>query len=146
MQYLGIDLHRKQLTVSLRNPNGDVLLRRQVSTRWPKLEEFRDQLHEALAAGEASRRFPPEELARFTLYSNAEPCAMCAGAIYWAGLGRVVFGLAERDLLAATGDHPDNPTLNLPCREVFGAGQREIAVIGPALEDEARVVFEGYFG
>jgi transposase len=52
MQYLGIDLHRKQMTVSLRNQNGDVLLRRQVSTRWPKLEEFRNQLHQALAAGE----------------------------------------------------------------------------------------------
>ena len=52
MQYLGIDLHRKQMTVSLRNHNGDVLLRRQVSTRWPKLEEFRNQLHQALADGE----------------------------------------------------------------------------------------------
>src|SRR6516165_4612628 len=52
MQYLGIDLHRKQMTVSLRNHNGDVLLRRQVSTRWPKLEEFRNQLHQTLADGE----------------------------------------------------------------------------------------------
>jgi transposase len=52
MLFLGIDLHRKQMTVSLRNPNGDVLLRRQVSTRWPKLEEFRQQLHQALAADE----------------------------------------------------------------------------------------------
>lgn len=52
MMYLGIDLHRKQMTVSLRNPNGDVLLRRQVSTRWPKVEEFREQLHQALAAAE----------------------------------------------------------------------------------------------
>jgi transposase len=52
MQYLGIDLHCKQMTVSLRNQNGDVLLRRQVSTRWPKMEEFRNQLHLALAAGE----------------------------------------------------------------------------------------------
>ena len=52
MQYLGIDLHRKQMTVSLRNHNGDVLLRRQVSTRWPKLEEFSNQLHQALADAE----------------------------------------------------------------------------------------------
>jgi transposase len=52
MQYLRIDLHRKQMTVSLRNHNGDVLLRRQVSTRWPKLDEFRNQLHQALADGE----------------------------------------------------------------------------------------------
>ncbi len=52
MLYLGIDLHRKQMTVSLRNPNGDVLLRRQVSTRWAKVKEFREQLHRALAAAE----------------------------------------------------------------------------------------------
>src|SRR5215472_9717298 len=50
MFYLGIDLHRKQMTVSLRNPNGDVVLRRQVSTRWSKVEEFRQQLHQAVAA------------------------------------------------------------------------------------------------
>jgi hypothetical protein len=50
MFYLGIDLHRKQMTVSLRNPNGDVVLRRQVSTRWSKVEEFRQQLHQAVTA------------------------------------------------------------------------------------------------
>ena len=49
MLYLGIDLHRKQMTISLRNDDGDVTLRRQVSTRWPKLAEFREQLHQALA-------------------------------------------------------------------------------------------------
>lgn len=52
MLYLGIDLHRKQMTVSLRKESGDVLLRRQVSTRLPKLEEFRQQLHQALATDE----------------------------------------------------------------------------------------------
>jgi transposase len=40
MLYLGIDLHRKQLTVSVRNEKGDVILRRQVSTRWDKVREF----------------------------------------------------------------------------------------------------------
>jgi len=52
MFYLGIDLHRKQMTVSLRNESGDVLLRRQVSTRWSKVEEFRKQLHETMTADE----------------------------------------------------------------------------------------------
>lgn len=52
MLYLRIDLHRAQMTVSLRNENGDVILRRQVSTRWAKLEEFRGQLQQAGAAGE----------------------------------------------------------------------------------------------
>jgi Cytidine and deoxycytidylate deaminase zinc-binding region len=67
----------------------------------------------------------------------AEPCAMCAGAIYWAGIGRVVYGQSERSLGSAIGDHPENPTLDLPCRTVFAAGRRKIEVIGPMLEDEA---------
>lgn len=101
---------------------------------------------EAVAASEAGRRFTPTELANLTLYSNAEPCAMCAGAIYWAGIGRVVYGLAERDLLALTGDHRDNPTMDLPCREVFAAGQRKVEVLGPALAEEAAEVFALYWG
>jgi tRNA(Arg) A34 adenosine deaminase TadA len=101
---------------------------------------------ETLAAALAARRYEPGELGRFTLYSSAEPCAMCAGAIYWAGIGRVVFGLTERDLRQITGDHRDNPTMDLPCREVFAAGQRVVEVLGPELVDEARAVFDGYFG
>ncbi len=101
---------------------------------------------ETIAAGIVARRYQPAELARFTLYTNAEPCAMCAGAIYWAGIGRVVFGLKEIDLLHMTGDHPDNPTMDLPCRDVFASGQHEIEVIGPVLVDEARRPFEGYWG
>jgi transposase len=40
MLYLGIDQHRKQLTVNLRNEEGDVVLRRQVSTRWESVRRF----------------------------------------------------------------------------------------------------------
>lgn len=84
-------------------------------------------------------------LAGATLYTSTEPCAMCAGAIYWAGVSHVVFGLREGELRALTGADPDNPTLSLPCREVFARGQRPIGVIGPLLEDEARAVHEGYW-
>ena len=45
-----------------------------------------------------------------------------------------------------TGDHPDNPTMDLPCRDVFSAGQRSVEVVGPALVEEARAVFDGYWG
>ncbi len=93
----------------------------------------------------ASASHPPEVLRTATLYSSAEPCAMCAGAIYWAGIGRVVYGLAEARLLALTGRHPENPTLALPCREVFARGQRPIEVAGPLLEDEAAAVHAGFW-
>lgn len=88
----------------------------------------------------ASRKYAPEFLANCTLYTSTEPCAMCAGAIYWAGIGRVVYALSEAELRQITGAHPENPTLDLPCREVFQRGQRKIEVIGPVELPEAREV------
>jgi tRNA(Arg) A34 adenosine deaminase TadA len=70
---------------------------------------------------------------------------MCAGAIYWAGIGQVVFGQTEKSLKVATGNHPENPTLDLPCRTVFAAGQRSIEVIGPLLEQEAAVLQDDFW-
>jgi tRNA(Arg) A34 adenosine deaminase TadA len=101
---------------------------------------------ERLLATEASCKWGAAFLAGCTVYSSAEPCAMCAGALYWAGVGRVVYGLGERRLKAMTGDDPENPTLDLPCRAVFAAGQRPLEVTGPLLEAEAAAVHEGAWG
>jgi len=98
---------------------------------------------ERLLATQACTSVAPEIRAVSTLYSSAEPCAMCAGAIYWAGIGRVVYGLSERRLRDFTGNHPENPTLDLPCRNVFASGQRATEVIGPLLEDEAAALHVG---
>ena len=92
---------------------------------------------EQLLASWAAKNFDLDFLQRCTLYSSAEPCAMCSGAIYWAGIGRVVYGQSEKGLKAQTGAHDENPTLDLPCRIVFDAGQRPTAVVGPLLEEEA---------
>jgi tRNA(Arg) A34 adenosine deaminase TadA len=98
---------------------------------------------ERLLATKACTTLAPDALAKATLYSSAEPCAMCAGAIYWAGIGRLVYGLSEHRLRLVTGNHPENPTLDLPCREVFKRGQRTTEVIGPMLEDEAEALHAG---
>jgi tRNA(Arg) A34 adenosine deaminase TadA len=98
---------------------------------------------ERLLSTRACTTLGPEVLKTATLYSSAEPCAMCAGAIYWAGIGRVVYGLSEHRLRELTGGHPENPTLDLPCREVFASGQRATEVVGPMLEDEAAALHEG---
>lgn len=93
----------------------------------------------------ACRTLDSVALGGSTIYTSTEPCAMCSGAIYWAGVARVVFGLRESELRALTGVNPINPTLALECREVFARGQRSIEVIGPLLEDEARVVHERFW-
>ena len=100
---------------------------------------------ERVAAAQAARALTAAQRAQCTLYTSAEPCAMCAGAIYWCGIGRVVYGLSEARLLELTGNDPENPTLSLPCREVFVRGQRPIEVIGPLLEDEAAVAHHGFW-
>ena len=92
---------------------------------------------EKLLASWAAKNLTLEALQDCTLYTSAEPCAMCSGAIYWAGIGRVVFGQTERDLKAQTGAHEENPTLDLPCHIVFDAGQRPTEIIGPMLAEEA---------
>jgi len=98
---------------------------------------------ERLLATEACRTLKAAALSEATMYSSAEPCAMCAGAIYWAGIGRLVYGLSEAKLRDITGNHPENPTLDLPCRAVFASGQRATDVVGPLLEDEAAALHAG---
>jgi tRNA(Arg) A34 adenosine deaminase TadA len=92
---------------------------------------------------EASQRFSAEYLAFCTLYTSTEPCAMCAGAIHWANVGRVVFALSETGLYEIVGASPDH--LLLPCREVFARSQRPVEVHGPALESEASAVHAGFW-
>ena len=93
----------------------------------------------------ATHQFSPEALARCTLYTSTEPCAMCAGAIYWSHIGRVVYALSEIDLYAIIGPSPEH--LLLPCREVFARSERRIEVLGPepSLEMEGRAVHKGFW-
>ncbi|RFA15364.1 hypothetical protein B7R21_04940 [Subtercola boreus] len=93
----------------------------------------------------ASAAFSAAELSAYTLYTSCEPCAMCSGAIFWSGIGRVVFALDEIGLLAVVGPDSDAPTLLLPCREVFARGNRAVDVAGPALLDEARQPHLGFW-
>ena len=81
-------------------------------------------------------RVPAATLPGATLYASAEPCAMCAGAVHWSGIGRLVFGLSNARLYGAV--LPGSPeALRLSSRAVLAAGERGVAVVGPLLENEA---------
>lgn len=89
---------------------------------------------------DASRRFAAAGLSACTVYASGEPCPMCAGAIYWGGVGRVVYALSIETMTALAGPAADE--LALHCRAVLDRGTRCVEVLGPALEDEARRVFD----
>ena len=91
----------------------------------------------------ASRGFSPEFLAGCSLYTSTEPCPMCSGAIFWGGVGRVVFALGQAGLYGLIGSGGDE--LLLSCRDVLAKGNRAIEVAGPALEDEALEVHQGFW-
>ncbi|MGL5330341.1 MAG: nucleoside deaminase [Peptostreptococcaceae bacterium] len=113
-----------------------------------EITEHRCTAHAETALAErASKEYSKEFLWDCTLYTTAEPCAMCAGAIYWANIGNVVYGMTEKRLLELTGSHDQNPTFDLPCRDVFSKGQKDIVVVGPIseVEEEAAKVHEGYW-
>ena len=90
-------------------------------------------------------RFDAATLARATLYASAEPCAMCAGAIYWSGIGRVVYGLGNSRLYGEVLRTRAGEGLLVGCREVLARGGRRVAVEGPLLEEEAAAVVREAF-
>jgi tRNA(Arg) A34 adenosine deaminase TadA len=81
----------------------------------------------------AFRTVDEETFASSTLYASGEPCAMCSGAI----------GLGAARLYEMFPPDEANPVISLSCREVLAAGTRRTEVIGPVLEAEAELVFEG---
>jgi len=93
----------------------------------------------------ASTQFDVQTLENVTLYTSTEPCAMCSGAIYWSGIGRVVYALGSAALMALVDDVSGSGTLALSCREVLARGGRTVEVSGPHLEAQAGSVHEGFW-
>jgi tRNA(Arg) A34 adenosine deaminase TadA len=97
----------------------------------------------------ASRKYSAEELSRLVMYTSTEPCAMCAGATFWAGVRAVVFGLSEEALsrMGTSSGKSNQPFLNLSCREVFaGSLDHPTIVRGPILEFEAAMPHAEFWG
>jgi tRNA(Arg) A34 adenosine deaminase TadA len=88
----------------------------------------------------ASKRFSKEALEMSTLYSSTEPCAMCAGAIYWAGIPKVVFGCSSETLNEIVPG-----SLSISTRELFSKSSRPAEILGPFLEPEANQLHLDYW-
>lgn len=87
----------------------------------------------------AVHRHEAQILERCTLYTSTEPCPMCCGAIYWAGIGRVVFGCSVEEQQRITGRD-----FGITSRDILSAGNKKIEVIGPILEHDAGAVHRDF--
>jgi tRNA(adenine34) deaminase len=87
----------------------------------------------------AVQQYDADVLDGATLYTSAEPCAMCTGALFWSGVGRLVFGLSSSRLHEIQNYSP-RMLVGSASDVLEGAGRR-VEVIGPVLEDEAAALF-----
>jgi tRNA(Arg) A34 adenosine deaminase TadA len=89
---------------------------------------------------QAIRRLTPEEMRRSVLYTSCEPCAMCSGKMYWAGIRSVVYALPAEELAALAGRR-----FLVPCRELFAKASETVHIGGPVLVSRAREVHLGFW-
>ncbi|MGB0371934.1 MAG: nucleoside deaminase [Opitutales bacterium] len=116
----------------LAGPDGEILMRQG--------NEGTVRHAETELARKAAETYDSDFLWKCALVTTFEPCAMCAGTTYWANIGTLIYGVEETTLLKLTGNHDANPTLALPCRHVFEAGQKKVQVYGPYPELEDTLV------
>ncbi|MFD1563774.1 nucleoside deaminase [Haloarchaeobius amylolyticus] len=89
----------------------------------------------------AATELEPAERASCTMYTSTEPCPMCASAIVYAGLDRVVYSVSVESLAAVR----DDDVIEIPCEEVVERADAETTVDGPVLESDGLAVHEAFF-
>lgn len=93
----------------------------------------------------ASGRLSVEVMRGLTMYASTEPCPMCAGAVHWSGVSRLVYGLSAVRLYDLSVGTLAEAPIDVPCREILSRSSHEILVLGPALEREAEKVHSGFW-
>lgn len=89
---------------------------------------------------QAIRHLSPDQIRRSVLYTSCEPCAMCVGKMYWAGIRSIAYALPAEELAALAGGD-----FLIPCTELFARAADKVTITGPLLLSEAREVHLGFW-
>jgi tRNA(Arg) A34 adenosine deaminase TadA len=93
---------------------------------------------EVVLVREAAAKHGRDALLGATVYASGEPCAMCCGAMFWAGISRIVYAATQADIIAAFG----GMTLPIAAQSVVAGAEPEIVIEGPLLREAAVAVLK----
>lgn len=96
---------------------------------------------EVVCIREASRALGTIDLSGCAMYTTCEPCPMCASAIHWAGLERVVWGASIEDARGA-----GFRELALPAAEVYRIGGSRVEAVGGVCREVCAGLFAEFLG
>ena len=146
-----LDEHFLRLTIALARqarrqggePFGAVLVvdGAVVHQTWDRCVEFSDPTFHAelRVISEYCQAQQRITLKGYTLYASTEPCPMCAGAIHWARISRVVFSVSQAMLQQLSGGSPKPD-----CASIINTGTQQAEIVGPLLPEEGLAAFDGY--
>jgi tRNA(Arg) A34 adenosine deaminase TadA len=86
-------------------------------------------------------KFDADFLQQCTVYATTEPCPMCAGAIFWSGIGHLVYALSKESFHAIAGTQNPAHVLDMKAGELLGRGGRAVTIEGPVMEEEAKNIY-----
>ena len=121
---------------TLVSPDGDILL---VASNNTKTAADCTGHAEMVLVREAQKQFGLPALRGVTVFASGKPCAMCAGALFWAGVGRIVFAASQADIIRALGASPAIP---INSRTTLAGAQPAVQIDGPLLGGEAYAVLK----
>jgi tRNA(Arg) A34 adenosine deaminase TadA len=87
-------------------------------------------------------RYSAGFLSNCTIYAGTEPCPMCMGAIFWSGIGRLVYALSKQGYHEVAGTVDPAYMFQMAPKDLLAHGGRDIEVVGPLLEEEAKQFYK----
>lgn len=89
-----------------------------------------------------SGKYEADFLQNCTVYASTEPCPMCAAAIFWSGIGNIVFALPKETFHQVAKTNNPSHVFDIKASELLSHGGRKVTVTGPVMEKQAALFYK----